>query len=136
MTETSLSLELYRILTELLTPDTSSEKQMGRYDILIQQVRDYISDHLEDALNVKDLADRVYMSTTHFSRVFKHTTGLSPYEYIMISRLNRAKEHLHQTDLSISQIAYMTGFNSESNFIHAFSKNTGITPNRFRKLKF
>lgn len=136
MTEATLSLELYRILTELLTPDTPSEKQVGRYDTLIQQVKDYVSAHLGDSLSVKELADRVYMSTTHFSRIFRQTTGLSPYEYIMISRLNRAKELLHQTDMSISQIAYASGFNSESNFIHAFSQNTGITPNKFRKLKF
>ncbi|MBQ8185696.1 MAG: helix-turn-helix domain-containing protein [Clostridia bacterium] len=136
MTEPALSLELYRILTELLTPDAPSEKHTGRYDTLIQEIKEYVSAHLSESLSVKELADRVYMSTTHFSRVFKQKTGLSPYEYVLISRLNRAKELLHQTDLSISQIAYATGFNSESNFIHAFSQNTGITPNRFRKLKF
>lgn len=136
MTEPNLSLELYKLLLELMTPDTPSEKQTRRYDALIQEAKDYVSAHLSECLRVKELADRVYMSSTHFSRIFKQKTGLSPYEFILISRLNRAKELLHQTDMSIAQIAYAAGFNSESNFIHAFAQNTGITPNKFRKLKF
>ena len=136
MTEANLSLELYKILMELLSADSLSEKQTVRHDVLMQEIRDYVSEHLSERLNVKDLADRVYMSTTHFSRVFKQQTGLSPYEYVLISRMNRAKEMLHQTDMSVSLIAYAVGFNSESNFIHAFSQNTGMTPNKFRKLKF
>ncbi|MBQ4354294.1 MAG: helix-turn-helix domain-containing protein [Clostridia bacterium] len=136
MTETELSLELYKLLMELMAPDSSPESQTGRYDALIQDVKDYISAHLSERLLVRALAERVYMSSTHFSRIFKHQTGLSPYEYVLIMRINRAKELLHQTDWSISRIAYSVGFNSESNFIRFFSLNTGITPNRFRKLKF
>jgi AraC-like DNA-binding protein len=136
MTEAALSLELYRLLMELLSADGLSGNQPGRYDRLIQDVKDYVSLHLSERMSVKELADRVYMSSTHFSRVFKQQTGLSPYEYILISRLNRAKELLHQTDMSISGIAETVGFNSESNFIHSFSQNTGMTPNKFRKLKY
>ena len=136
MTESALSFELYRLLTELLSADSPSEKQTGRYDGLMRDVKEYVSRHLGERLSVKELADRVYMSSTHFSRIFKQQTGLSPYEYILISRINRAKELLHQTDMSISRIAYASGFNSESNFIHSFSQNTGMTPNKFRKLKF
>ncbi len=136
MTESGLSLELYKLLMELLSVDNPSENQTGRYDPLIQEVKEYVSLHLSERMSVKELADRVYMSTTHFSRVFKQQTGLSPYEFILISRMNRAKELLHQSDMSISQIAYASGFNSESNFIHSFSQNTGMTPNKFRKLKF
>lgn len=136
LTEAALSLELYKLLMELLSADSPSENQTGRYDVLIQDVKSYVSLHLSEPLSVKELASRVYMSSTHFSRIFKQQTGLSPYEYIMISRINRAKELLHQMDLSISQIAGTVGFNSESNFIHSFSRNTGMTPNKFRKLKF
>ena len=136
MTDAALSLELYKLLMELISADSPSEKQTGRYDSLLQDVKDYVALHLSERLSVKELADRVYMSSTHFSRVFKQQTGLSPYEYIQLSRLNRAKELLHQTDMSISGIADAAGFNSESNFIHSFSQNTGMTPNKFRKLKF
>ena len=68
--------------------------------------------------------------------MFKQQTGISPYEYVLISRLNKAKELLRQTDMNISQIAAAVGFNSDSNFIHFFSQNTGISPKSFRKLEF
>lgn len=55
---------------------------------------------------------------------------------MLISRLNKAKELLRQTDMNISQIAAAVGFNSDSNFIHFFSQNTGISPKSFRKLEF
>lgn len=136
LAESGLSLELYKLLVELLSTVNPSEGQTERYDRLITEVKEYVADHLSEKLNVQKLAEQVYMSSTHFSRVFKHQTGFTPYEYIMISRMNRAKELLHQTDLSIAQIAYASGFNSESNFIHSFSKNTGMSPKKFRKLKF
>lgn len=136
LTELGLSLELYKLLTELLASEQPSENQQSRYDNLIQDVKDYVSAHISEKLTVKELADLVYMSSTHFSRIFKQQTGLSPYEYIMLSRMKYAKELLRQTDLSISQIAGAAGFNSDSNFIHSFVENTGITPHKFRKLKF
>lgn len=76
------------------------------------------------------------MSSSHFSRVFKQQTGFSPYDYVLLSRLNRAKYLLLETDMPISAIAYDIGFNSESNFIYFFTENEGISPGKFRKLKF
>ena len=76
------------------------------------------------------------MSSSHFSRVFKQQTGFSPYDYILISRLNRAKYLLQVTDMTVASIAYEIGFNSESNFIYFFTENEGISPGKFRKLKF
>ena len=70
-----------------------------------------------DIHHVQKLADEVHMSKSHFSRVFKQQTGFSPYDYVLISRLNRAKDLLQKTEMSVASIAYETGFNSESNFI-------------------
>ena len=85
---------------------------------------------------MQKLADEVHMSTSHFSRVFKQQTGFSPYDYVLISRLNRAKDLLQKAEMSVAEIAYETGFNSESNFICFFTENEGISPGKFRKLKF
>ena len=78
----------------------------------------------------------MHMSPSHFSRVFKQQTGFSPYDYVLIVRLNRAKELLQRTSMTVSEIAYETGFNSESNFIYFFTTNVGISPGKFRRLKF
>ena len=76
------------------------------------------------------------MSASYFSKLFKKGTGFSPYDYLLTVRLDRAKELLRQTDDSIENVAFKTGFNSESNFIYFFKKETGVSPLKFRKIKF
>lgn len=70
---------------------------------------------------------------SHFSRQFKARTGYSPYEYIVLRRIDKAKYMLASTELSVKEIAYATGYNSEENFIHSFRKNVGVAPGIFRK---
>ncbi|MGN1420688.1 MAG: AraC family transcriptional regulator [Eubacterium sp.] len=135
-TELSVSLDIYKIFTELLNPQSAKSKGKSSYEDSIQIVKEYIAENLNESLTVGRLADIVNMSSSHFSRVFKQQTGFSPYDYILISRLNRAKYLLQVTDMTVASIAYETGFNSESNFIYFFTENEGISPGKFRKLKF
>lgn len=134
--EINWSLDIYKILAELSNPLHISTKNKTSYEESIQDAKKYILEHLNEKLTVKNIANVIHMSPSHFSRVFKHQTGFSPYDFVLVSRLNRAKDYLQKTDMSISQIAYETGFNSESNFIYFFTKNTGFSPSKFRKLKF
>jgi|UniRef100_UPI003FD8A60E AraC family transcriptional regulator len=135
-TELSVSLDIYKIFTELLNPQSTKSKGKSNYEDSIQTVKEYITENLNENLTVGALAEIVNMSSSHFSRVFKQQTGFSPYDYILISRLNRAKYLLQVTDMTVSSIAYEIGFNSESNFIYFFTENEGISPGKFRKLKF
>lgn len=134
--EVSLSLDLYKLFAELSNPLHISSKNKASYEESIQDAKKYIADHLSETLSVRDIAAVIHMSASHFSRVFKQQTGFSPYDYVLISRLNRAKDYLQKTDLTIAEIAYEVGFNSESNFIFFFTTNTGISPSKFRKLRF
>lgn len=136
ITEANLSLEVYKLLLELLNPVPSKATDRKAHEKNIQSVKDYIAIHLNEKITVESLADAVHMSTTHFSRVFKQQTGFSPYDFVLMSRLNKAKEYLLKTDMSVTEIAYETGFNSESNFVYCFTNNEGISPGKFRKLKF
>ncbi|MGN1201826.1 MAG: helix-turn-helix domain-containing protein [Eubacterium sp.] len=134
--ELSLSLDIYKLFAELLNPQSTKSKGENSYEDSIQEVKEYISENLNDSLTVGKLAEIVNMSSSHFSRVFKQQTGFSPYDYVLISRLNRAKYLLQVTDMTVASIAYEIGFNSESNFIYFFTENEGISPGKFRKLKF
>ena len=127
-----MSLDIYKLFIELLNPQSIKSKGKNNYEDNMQEVKDFITDNLSQNLSVQQLADSVHMSASHFARVFKQQTGFSPYDFVLISRLNRAKDYLQKTDMSIAQIAYNTGFNSESNFIYFFTKNTGLSPNNFR----
>lgn len=136
VSEVQLSLDIYKLLTELSSPSSVRGKNREGYEDSVQEVREYISRNLQKNLTVQELADCMHMSPSHFSRVFKQQTGFSPYDYVLIVRLNRAKEYLQRTSMTVSEIAYETGFNSESNFIYFFTTNVGISPGKFRKLKF
>lgn len=102
----------------------------------MQKARQFILEHIHEKITVQQLAAAVHMSASHFSRVFKQQTGFSPYDYVLIVRLNKAKELLQKTEMTVASIAYETGFNSESNFISFFTESEGISPGKFRKLAF
>lgn len=135
-TELNLSLDIYKLFAELLNPQSAKSKGENSYEDCVQIVKEYISENLNENLTVGKLAEIVNMSSSHFSRIFKRQTGFSPYDYILISRLNRAKYLLQVSDMTVASIAYETGFNSESNFIFFFTENAGISPGKFRKLIF
>ena len=135
-TELNYSLDIYKIFNELLNPQSAKTKGEISYEDSVHKVKEYTAENLNENLTIKDLAKSVNMSSSHFSRVFKQQTGFSPYDYILISRLNRAKYLLQTTNMTIASVAYEVGFNSESNFIYYFTENEGISPGKFRKLKF
>lgn len=134
--EMHCSLDIYKLFAELSSPALVTGRSRINYEEQIQEVKKYISEHLHDELTVQRLAEQMHMSTSHFSRVFKQQTGFTPYDYVLIARLNRAKVYLQKTNLTVSEIAYEVGFNSESNFIYFFTSHSGLSPNKFRKLKF
>lgn len=133
--ESAVSLDIYKLFIELLNP-----LSMGRGEMPIEEniesAKSFIFNNLAQKITVKDLSSIAHMSPSHFSRVFKSQTGFSPYDYVLTARLNRAKELLQKTNMTISQIAESTGFNSEANFVYFFTGNVGISPGKFRKLKF
>ena len=134
--ELNYSLDIYKLFIELLNSQELRKKGETDYEDSISIVKRYIADNLNENLTVAKLADIVNMSSSHFSRIFKRQTGFSPYDYILISRLNRAKYLLQVTDMTVSAIAYEIGFNSESNFIYVFTEKEGISRAKFGKMKF
>jgi AraC family transcriptional regulator len=95
------------------------------------QVLDYIDAHLHQEIKLADLASLLGMSEFYFSRQFKQTTGISPYQYLL-QRIERAKRLLRQIDRPIADIALTCGFNSHSHLSKQFRQFTGTTPKAYR----
>ncbi|KAB8315835.1 helix-turn-helix domain-containing protein [Tolypothrix campylonemoides VB511288] len=93
---------------------------------------EYINDNLNHDLTLVELANRVQMSTYHFVRMFKQSTGLTPHQYVMNCRIERAKMLLTERKLSIAEICKHVGFQSPSHFTAVFRKLTTITPKAYR----
>lgn len=131
MSEVDCSQRIYRILCALLFPQPQAGSPVE--NSAIANAVQFINTHLFEPLSVERVANAVNLSPSHFSRLFRSTTGFSPHEYIMLHRIDEAKALLQSTNLSVKEIAFRVGYHSEVNFITAFTDKTGSTPTQFRK---
>ena len=98
----------------------------------LQPAIDYMQAHLNQDLKLAELAAVVNMSQFYFGRVFKQHMGITPYQYLIQQRVERSKQLLAFSHLSIAEIAYHVGFSKQSNFAAHFRKATGVTPTVYR----
>jgi AraC family transcriptional regulator len=99
----------------------------------LQQAIDYIQAHLAEDVSLEAIATELGMSQYYFARLFKHSTGYSPYQYVIKRRIERAQELLIQKQQSIANVALQVGFASQSQFGRHFKRLTGFTPKQFLK---
>jgi len=99
----------------------------------LHRVREYIEQHIGDAIGLEVLADIAGLSRCYFARAFKRSTGVSPHYFLMQYRLGRARELLAETNMSIVQIALAIGFSDQSHFSRRFRQFAGLTPLSFRQ---
>ncbi len=98
-----------------------------------QQVIDYIHNYLDQDLSLIALADLIKMSPYHFARMFKQSVGISPGQYVIKCRIDKAKRLLAKGNLSILEITQQVGFQSQSHFSDLFRRTIGVTPSTYRK---
>jgi AraC family transcriptional regulator len=99
----------------------------------LRAVAEYIEEHLDAGLTLEQMAAPARLSAYHFARQFKAATGLPPYQYVILCRVERAKQLLQAgTDLSLAEVAAQAGFSDQSQFSHHFKRLVGVTPRQFR----
>jgi AraC family transcriptional regulator len=99
----------------------------------LERVIDYMKANLTQDLSILDLATLASMSESHFSRSFKQSVGISPYQYLMQQRVERAKQLLEQQSIAISTIALDCGFANQTHLTKVFRQMTGMTPKAYQK---
>ena len=126
-----LAIELLRNYSVI--PAKLKQYQGGLSPRQLKAVIDYIDACLEGNISLKDLAKISQIdSDYYFSHLFKQSTGISPYQYVIQQRVKRAKQLLKQ-DLPLIEIAIMCGFCDQSAFSRTFRKCVGTTPSNYRK---
>ena len=101
----------------------------------MKQIMEFIDSSLDQEIKLSDLAELSGMSQFHFSRCFKQTLNMSPHQYIIQQRVERAKQLLNSKDLTLSEIALQCGFSSQSHLGEWFRKTVGVTPKAYRKMQ-
>ena len=106
---------------------------LKNYSFLIRKAIEYIRFHLEQELSLETISAAIHSSTYELSRKFKKETGQTLTDYINTLRIQEALYIMENRNLSITDIAYMTGFNDVNYFTKVFKKMKGITPSTYRK---
>jgi transcriptional regulator of acetoin/glycerol metabolism len=97
-----------------------------------RRIREYMELHLGESIDLSMLAGVAGLSVHHFARQFKQSIGVTPHYYLTQKRVERAQEMLARTDLSLSEIAFATGFSDQSHLARHFRHMLGTTPREFR----
>lgn len=108
------------------------QKSFNATPQLIVQARSYISQHFCEDLSLDQLSHVLGINQYYFVRLFKSSTGYTPNEYIIMERINHAKELLRSTDLTINEVADKVGFHNPCHFINLFKRSLGMTPGMYR----
>ena len=99
----------------------------------LRAVVEYIEEHLDAAPTLDQIAAVARLNACHFARQFKAATGLPPHQYVIMRRVERAKQLLQtRTALSLAEVAAHVGFSDQSQLSHHFKRLVGVTPGRFR----
>lgn len=124
---TCLIMEIARFSAGKTKPTDAATRQ------ILEIVR-YINQNYAEELTVESLAERAFLSRSHFCRQFKKVTGFSPIEYIHSMRLRSAENLLENSDLSITEIALRSGFSGSNYFGDLFRRYRGMSPRQWRNL--
>ena len=100
---------------------------------VIELIKDRIDKNYSDNIKVSDFSEQYFFSSEYLSRLFKIRYGSNIYEYLLMVRMERAKELLLKYDLKIQDIALRTGYTDTNYFSKAFRTYTGLTPSEYRR---
>jgi AraC-like DNA-binding protein len=123
--------DVHRILAAAL----AAVRRLGmtdRNEEIVRQAKAFLEENVERTVSMPVLARSLHISEDHFRRLFKHHTGMAPYEYYLELKMHRARQLLCETKLTLRQIAHALGFESPFHFSRAFKQRTGMPPSQWR----
>lgn len=92
----------------------------------------FIDEHFAESIDLDEIAGEASFSKFHFIRLFKMAYGKTPHQYLISVRIEKAKLHL-QKEMTIGDVCFSVGFDSESSFTHLFKRMTKLTPSAYQQ---
>ncbi len=99
----------------------------------LRTVLELIQDNVSEPLSLQIMANSAGLSSFHFLRAFKATTGCTPHQFVLQRRIEEAKRLLGEPGRTISEIGVLVGFSHPTHFARTFRKAVGVSPNEFRR---
>ncbi|MFD0675799.1 MULTISPECIES: response regulator transcription factor [unclassified Paenibacillus] len=113
-------------LHEMLEQMGTIFKQSKRGEI--SKAQRYVEEHLHQKITLEEVADYLHLNSSYFSRLYKKETGLTFIEYVIQTKMNKAKELLDNTDKTVEEISYLLGYDNKRYFIQLFKNEMGVPP--------
>jgi AraC-like DNA-binding protein len=126
-----IAADVTMILATLLA-DVRSQKMPDGHSELVSRLKMELEKQVENTPKIDVLAEEMSISPSQLHRLFKEHTGLSPYQYHLQIKIQRAKEMLRGSQLSVKSVALALGFRSIYHFSKLFAKKTGTSPSKWR----
>lgn len=110
-----------------------ASREEARYGAAIKEAVRYISNHLQENISMKQVAEQLHLNASYFSVLFKEQTGMTFSEYVKRRRLQSAKELLLTTRMPVWEIAENVGYQTAKYFIKVFKDAEGVSPSQYRQ---
>ncbi|MGO4370729.1 helix-turn-helix domain-containing protein [Paenibacillus sp. MCAF20] len=115
--------------------DTEQKRRFSPSDRHLMEAMEYLRAHYTESIKIDDAAAIALQSRFHFIRSFKAATGYSPYQYVLHLRVEEAKRLLQRTSHTVTEISFILGFSTPSQFYRVFEKSVLATPEQYRNGK-
>jgi len=99
----------------------------------LRRIKELVHEKLEDDLSLDEMAQAVGLSTAHFARMFRKSTGQTSHQFVRRQRLERAKAMLHAPDARVLDVAVACGFKTQQHFAQVFRDIWGVSPTEYRQ---
>ena len=99
----------------------------------LRRIRELVHAKMEDELSLDEMAQSVGLSTAHFARMFRKSTGKTPHQFVLHQRLERAKAMLRAPDARVLDVAVACGFKTQQHFAQVFRDVCGVSPTEYRR---
>jgi AraC family transcriptional regulator len=110
-----------------------AETRAGLSPVALRRVVRHIEDHLAENVSIDDLAGVAGLSACHFARMFKQSTGMTPHQHVLNSRVAKAKGLLLDTSATLAEVASLSGFYDQAHLTRCFRRFVGTTPANFAR---
>ena len=143
--ETSDSMRMYQEIMEL-TEDNIDIYAMNKFEYLLKALRrrntqnlsptvkkamHYMSEHFSENITLHDISNLVGVSVQYFSKIFKEEVGCNYVDWLNSLRINRAKELMESTQMTIKEVGFQVGYNDPNYFSRIFKRYEGIAPTEY-----
>ena len=127
------NLCLYHLIATFVFSQQQNQNSSSPEKAIIRETIDYMKNNMDKTIRIEDFADLNKYSVSHFSKLFRLTTGMSPIEYFIHLKMQKACQLLYTEDSRVKQIAALLGYDDPYYFSRLFKKYMNTSPETYRK---